>query len=152
MPRMRGLAIVVALPLITSCGDRPWTWQGTTDFTSEERAQIEEAQAFVCAKTNRECRPIEWVRAPADPQGYGIVRDESLYKDAKHTTLGVFDGRLFLRPGPTMRRVAAHEFGHVTGMTDLPPGAGLMSHAIPSNDLEWTDADEQECRRVECRR
>lgn len=135
-----------------ACGDRPWTWEGTTDFTAEERSQIEEAQEFICAKTNRACSPIEWTRPPGDRSPYGIIRDESLHADERHTTLGVFDGRLFLRPGDRIRRVAAHEFGHVTGMTDLAPGAGLMSHEIPSNELEWTAADEAECRRAKCRR
>jgi len=141
--------VLILSLVLAGCGEAPWAWKGTTDFTPEERVQIEEAQAFVCQHTDRECLPIEWSRAPGDRSPYTIVRAE--IKGAGYADLA--EGLILLYPTvPPMRRVAAHEFGHWTGMQHLPQGtSGLMFAEIGSNVLEWSEADEQECLRVDCR-
>jgi hypothetical protein len=127
-------------------------WHGSTAFSLEERATIQEAQDWLCAQVEDECAPIIWDRAPGDRSYHTIVKDRAPSSPDSPVGAEYTGGRIFLPSDYCLRGMAAHEFGHWRKLDHLPEGeTGLMAPTIVTDTLEWSAADERECARVSCR-
>ena len=134
--------------------------RGDVTFTAEERAAIERGNAWVAERISREPYAIVWDLPHAETgaaEPFTITHRISggPYAEPGHGSPGAFyapQGRAFfaesrveLHPSDprTLAAVAAHEFGHLHGLTHHH-GVGLMSDNDGAS-LSWTDADRAQC-------
>ena len=131
---------LVAL-LLVGCAAPVDAWRGDERFTLEQRAQVEEANAWLAEQMHVEPIAIEWG---------GRGRCAIVVSDMANGTLGdsgACDIRIDTAQGADRVGVVfAHELAHVHGMKHHAH-PGLMNRQVPPA-LVWSASDTAECARV----
>lgn len=147
------IVALLLLPVLLACTPEP-TLHGDVTFTSEERAAIEGAAAFMAERTGNEAPAIVWDARHVGPTD-ACERETIVRRERMVGLDGMMVGKegcLYLNAAldpDRFQAVAAHELGHWFGVGHHDE-LGIMNVNV-SATMRWTDADERVCHRAKGR-